>query len=114
MSERVCRRCGEFHPADHFKITSRKLSGKVYYKSTCAFCVAEESITTRSLRKLHQPPVECECCGRVSRLFVDHNHATGGFCGYLCQQCNVGLGNLGDSEAGLLRALSYLQRTAPF
>ena len=56
MCVRACRRCGEFYPADRFKITSRKLSGKVYYKSACALCVAEEGSATRSLRKLHQPP----------------------------------------------------------
>ena len=108
----MCRRCGEFYPSDMFKITSRKLSGKIYYKSTCANCIAEETSTTRALRKLHQPPKECECCGRVSRLVVDHCHSTGSLRGYLCQQCNVGLGNLGDNQAGLMRAIRYLCKDA--
>ena len=114
MGDRVCRRCGEFYPSDMSKITSRKLSGKIYYKSTCANCIAEETSTTRALRKLHQPPndASCECCGRVSRLVVDHCHSTGGFRGYLYQQCNVGLGNLGDNQAGLLRAIQYLCKDA--
>ena len=114
MGDRACRRCGEFYPADRFKITSRKLSGKVYYKSICAFCVAEEGIASRALRKLHQPPgdASCDCCGRPSKLFLDHCHSTGRFRGYLCQQCNVGLGNLCDSESGLLQAIQYLCKHA--
>ena len=114
MGDRVCRRFGEFYPSEKFKITSRKLSGNIYYKSTCANCIAEETSTTRALRKLHQPPNDapCECCGHLSRLFLDHCHSTGGFRGYLCQQCNVGLGNLGDNQAGLLRAIRYFCKDA--
>jgi len=109
---RVCRRCDEFYPREKFKITSRKLSGKIYYKSTCANCVAEETSAARVLRKLHQPPNACDCCGRASRLFLDHCHSTGVFRGYLCQHCNIGLGNLGDDQAGLLRAIQYLSKDA--
>jgi len=114
MCARACRRCGELYPEDRFKITSRKLSGKVYYKSACNLCVAEEGSATRALRKLHQPPgdASCECCGRPSKLFLDHCHSTGRFRGYLCQQCNVGLGNLGDNVCGLLRAIQYLCKHA--
>ena len=108
----MCRRCGEIYPSYVFKITSRKLSGNIYYKSTCTNCIAEETSTTRALRKLHLPPKACECCGRASRLFLDHCHSTGDFRGYLCQQCNVGLGNLGDNQAGLLRAIRYLSKDA--
>ena len=111
MGDRVCRRCGEIYPSYVFKITSRKLSGKIYCKSTCTNCIAEET-TTRALRKLHEPPKACECCGRTTKLFLDHCHSTGNFRGYLCQQCNVGLGNLGDDQAGLLRAIRYLSKDA--
>ena len=40
---KICRRCSEFYPSEKFKITSRKFSGKIYYKSTCANCIAEET-----------------------------------------------------------------------
>lgn len=58
-------------------------------------------------------PTKCECCARVvthRRLHRDHNHTTGKFRGWLCSQCNVGLGMLGDTRRGLLRALRYLGR----
>lgn len=41
---------------------------------------------------------------------LDHCHATGAVRGWLCHKCNTGLGKLGDNEAGLLKALGYINR----
>ncbi len=43
------------------------------------------------------------------RFHVDHDHATGKVRGLLCNQCNVGIGNLRDSVAVLLGAVEYLK-----
>jgi hypothetical protein len=57
------------------------------------------------------------CCG-VCHLpiafyaaIVDHNHLTGKVRGLTCNECNLGIGKLGDNIAGLRRALAYLERT---
>jgi Autographiviridae endonuclease VII len=42
-------------------------------------------------------------------LSVDHCHETGVVRGLLCTSCNSALGALGDSPAGLRRALDYLE-----
>lgn len=63
-------------------------------------------------------PQACECCGRDPRaarrgnesLCLDHDHVTGRFRGWLCHNCNLGIGLLGDGELGLERALRYLRR----
>lgn len=56
----------------------------------------------------------CALCGKASKkLDVDHDHDTGKVRGLLCRACNVALGNLGDSVAGLTRALDYLKGTGP-
>jgi hypothetical protein len=62
-------------------------------------------------------PDACECCGRLgsgnaqyARLCLDHNHTTGEFRGWLCHQCNAGLGLLGDGYAGLRCAMNYLNK----
>ncbi|MGH7179501.1 MAG: endonuclease VII domain-containing protein [Tepidisphaeraceae bacterium] len=52
----------------------------------------------------------CSICGRRGSLVIDHDHRTGEVRGLLCPGCNAGLGMLGDSEAGLERALAYLRR----
>lgn len=53
----------------------------------------------------------CEICGEEKRLIPDHCHDTGKFRGALCQGCNVGIGNLGDTVSSVRRALGYLERT---
>ena len=59
-------------------------------------------------------PDDCECCSRkldkAFRTHLDHDHVTGKFRGWLCNQCNLGIGHLGDSIEGLERALAYLRR----
>ena len=55
----------------------------------------------------------CECCGKpwVDRvLHIDHCHNTGIFRGWLCVNCNMGIGQLNDSIGGLARAIEYLKR----
>jgi hypothetical protein len=44
------------------------------------------------------------------RVHVDHDHRTKRVRGVLCSPCNSGLGKLGDSVAGLRRALAYLEQ----
>ena len=53
----------------------------------------------------------CDLCGRSGRRMVlDHCHETGRFRGWICHKCNIALGALGDDEAGLRRAIDYLNR----
>lgn len=53
----------------------------------------------------------CALCGKKPKKFhVDHDHATGKIRGLLCIGCNTGLGQLGDNEAGLRRALTYITK----
>lgn len=56
----------------------------------------------------------CAICGRhqvefKKRLAVDHCHKTEAVRGLLCLNCNVGIGNLFDSEELLEAALTYLR-----
>jgi hypothetical protein len=59
-------------------------------------------------------PAACEACGRLStdgrQLHVDHCHVTGVFRGWLCSNCNLGLGKLGDTVGAVERMLAYLKR----
>lgn len=53
----------------------------------------------------------CAICGtKPSRLVIDHCHNTLEVRGLLCVACNGAIGQLGDNEAGLLKALKYVQR----
>lgn len=64
-------------------------------------------------RPTRPKPTKCEACGRKEkgrRLHVDHAHRSRRFRGWLCSNCNTGLGLLGDNAAGLKRALRYLEK----
>jgi hypothetical protein len=59
-------------------------------------------------------PDNCEKCNRSPRgrfgLSLDHDHTTGKFRGWLCSDCNLGIGKLGDTIEGINAALEYLKR----
>ena len=61
----------------------------------------------------HTKPKECECCGQSSEksLVVDHCHNTLRFRGWLCEQCNHGIGKLGDNLEGVKKAVEYLEKS---
>src|ERR1039458_7278057 len=50
----------------------------------------------------------CEICSKVGLLHYDHDHKTGEFRGWLCGQCNRGLGEFADNVALLKKAVEYL------
>ncbi|MFK4534276.1 hypothetical protein ABIA00_002459 [Bradyrhizobium ottawaense] len=59
------------------------------------------------------PPSDNKCAichVEAERLCLDHDHKTGKFRGYLCHNCNMGLGKLGDSVEAIRRVLAYLER----
>ena len=56
-------------------------------------------------------PEACEMCEVTGRqMHLDHDHATGKFRGWLCNRCNMAMGVLGDTIAGLQRGIDYLRR----
>ena len=109
---KVCTRCGIL--TDRFPLSNRKATRtgvKVYLKSRCHDCHAVQARALYQLRKLHEPPdagTGCECCGRVRQLYLDHDHQTLAFRGWLCQECNAGLSFFNDNVAGVAAALLYL------
>lgn len=57
----------------------------------------------------------CEICESepikpYGRLSLDHDHKTGGFRGFICSNCNMGLGLLKDNLTVLQSAIEYLQK----
>lgn len=50
----------------------------------------------------------CQCCGNESALTFDHDHCTGLIRGVLCNSCNLGIGQIGDTIKSVKNALNYL------
>jgi hypothetical protein len=58
-------------------------------------------------------PELCEICNQLPKqrgLHADHCHLTGVFRGWLCGECNLGLGKFKDSSDLLVAAVRYLRR----
>lgn len=58
----------------------------------------------------YQAGVICHLCQSRKATEVDHCHETGKTRGFLCRNCNVGLGYFKDDPEHLARAIHYLQR----
>lgn len=55
-----------------------------------------------------QGPCCLICNDEMKRPVYDHDHETGAFRGYLCTNCNVGLGMFKDDPETLRAAAAYL------
>jgi hypothetical protein len=64
-----------------------------FQQSVCAICKRPEQRMFR---------------GKLRRLSVDHDHATGKIRGLLCSECNLALGLLGDDVEVFRAAIEYL------
>lgn len=90
---------------------------RAYMKDWCDKHKEKRRAYERKRKGLPEPtrpePKLCECCNSASgkhSLALDHCHNTNAFRGWLCSDCNSGIGLLGDTEEGVLRALAYLSK----
>ena len=113
-SPKLCRVCGELKPLSNFRVCRLYKNTKIgeYRRSECKSC---EQVASKQLNKAKKEaskkPVSCECCSKITEnLVIDHDHSTGRFRGWLCRNCNQGIGKLGDTIEDLEMALIYLKR----
>jgi len=81
------------------------------------------NITLEQYEKLFESQGKaCACCGATENnttgssrenwnFAVDHCHDSQEIRGLLCNNCNRGIGLLGDTAEGLRKALAYLEKT---
>ena len=129
-----CGHCKEWKPVDRFSPSKQTRTG---LSSLCKECRASYRETnTDKLRDvrlkrmygitesyyqelLKQQNGKCAICGkpesenRNKKLHIDHDHETGKVRALLCNNCNRGLGLLGDSKENLMALVSYLDKFQP-
>lgn len=116
-----CTVCGILKDNSEFSFYKDRLTNdghRLMVNTNCRDCSKmrgkERAAIKKKFKDLVAPPfgTPCECCGKpVYRNWqLDHDHETGEFRGWLCKQCNTGLGNLGDTLQSLTLAVEYLNR----
>ena len=105
---KVCRICNEEKTLERFGKHTHTSDG---LDSRCKDCISKDKKIRYHLLKEyeHTRPEVCDSCGKKHRktLVLDHDHETGEFNGWLCDDCNVGIGRLGDTLDGLMKAVKY-------
>lgn len=106
MSRKICIYCGKRKNKASFAKHSHH---KDNLDNRCRNCVKKHAKIRKKLHKKAPPkPEKCECCGKLIKLCLDHDHETNKFRGWLCDRCNTGLGKLGDNLDGVIKAFNYL------
>ena len=113
----LCRVCKHELPiAQFYSIGRRFANGNHIRKSTCKHCNNIEKQKVRLLKKANPIRIAiCDCCNSNTNLNLDHCHKLPigvAFGGWLCPSCNLEIALLGDNEAGIQKARSYLNGTA--
>lgn len=110
---KICTKCNRAKLHCHFRLCRlyKGVTDGEYMRSECRSC---EKVAGKQLRKakVEAPPKPkvCDCCKRKTNNFVlDHDHKTGKFRGWLCRNCNQGIGKLGDDIKSLEKAIDYLR-----
>ena len=120
-----CRKCLEVKPFDAF---SRCIGGKFQLQAYCRGCCAKQGkyVYAHRVRRtygvseglynliLDYQGGKCAICrkepsGKFKNLSVDHDHTTKKVRGLLCNNCNRGLGLLGDTVERLEAAIRYIK-----
>lgn len=97
-------------------------SGGKYLRPECRRCAAKLSKERKDLKAVHGNAPDdyiCPIClknkdqlqgtgGNASVWVIDHDHIANTFRGFLCHNCNRGIGVFQDDIERLKRAINYL------
>ncbi len=109
-SKLICKKCNEEYPYWHFEWKS---TGGLNSR-TCEKCRYHQNYVLRELKKQYKEPAngKCNCCGKIKeKLVLDHCHSKDTFRGWICKECNMAIGGLGDNIKGVWKAFLYLLKS---
>ena len=115
IETKACKVCKVEKPISEYGNHSSFKDNK---ESRCKSCCSAANKLLAKLRKTAPPkPDVCDCCGRdplkltyKAHFVLDHDHKTKLFRGWLCDDCNLAIGKLGDTLEGVMNAVRYLKR----
>jgi hypothetical protein len=103
-NKRQWRRRKELEEFNTTLLIKRKIRGS--NREGCIPCVTPISEIVPTYTIICQA---CEVDVGSTKICLDHNHATGKFRGWLCDDCNVSLGRMKDSAERLRRLADYIE-----
>ena len=108
---KICYNCGEEKNISFYNVTNTDSYGRLYTKRECDICISNKDKVLFKLRKKYSltKTNQCMICDKETDLQLDHCHETNVFRGWLCVNCNVGLGRFDTAEL-LIKALEYTQK----
>ena len=106
-----CKECHEIFPLIAFTTHIQRGDGAYILRKICRECDTIYKREQREVKKNAPPKPECcDCCHKkTKKLQRDHIHGTFIFRGWVCPDCNTGMGKLGDNLEGVLQAAIYLE-----
>ena len=107
-----CRECHKIFPTTAFHTKSLRSDGAYYLENKCRVCNTILGNERREVKKNAPPKPECcDCCHKkTKKIQIDHIHGTFIFKGWVCPDCNAGIGKLRDNLEGVLRGALYLEK----
>ena len=111
---RLCIKCGERKPAPSFV----RYGSQNQTESVCKKCRRYHLDILLNLKKKYEKPdpetFQCPICkkkefSRNMGACLDHDHKTGEFRGWICNECNSALGFFEDNLNYIRRAIPYLE-----
>lgn len=120
VTEKVCSKCDQLLHISKFTSWIDPRTHLQRWQVVCKSCI-NKAAKIRKVAAKSAPPKSkiCDCCfkpinptgkGKYSAN-LDHDPETHEFRGWLCSNCNKGVGMLGDNLLGVLQAAEYLART---
>jgi hypothetical protein len=99
------------------KAKKRLYSAALYLRQKAADPDRVRALRRKARRKAQGAPItdeqrfgECPICLKWVKLYLDHSHTPPyNLRGWVCNQCNRGLGMLGDTLVNVRRAAAYLE-----
>ncbi len=115
---RTCKVCKkELLFETHFSLKNGKQTPH-WRRTECKQCMKTMNRNKNAAKRSAPPmPDNCECCGRPRNgkaLCCDHIHGTQKFRGWICRDCNLGIGMTIDHEhIGWRAPFEYYKKNDP-
>jgi hypothetical protein len=110
--QKICRSCKIVKDIEEYPFFSTNEAGR---KNTCKECNKQLALLRKKLRGDNPPPIagKCPICkNHTENWILDHCHFNNTFRGYICNNCNLGLGKFNDDIELLQEAVRYLSKNS--